>query len=86
MALVIVKNRDSGVKFVCKEPNKLVIKFVFCHKVIVEEVIVLVMRCKFGNQVANAITDSATSIVTNRYFGRWIILTSVVIVIGAEGL
>ena len=84
VAFVIVKVRDSGVKLVCKDPNKLVTKLVFCHKVIVEEVIALVMRCKFGNQAANAIIDSATNVVTKRYFGCRIILTNVVIVTEAE--
>ena len=84
VALVIVKVRDSGVKLVCREPNKLVTKLVFCHKVIVEEVIALVMRCKFGNQAEKAIIDSVTIIVTKRYFGCRIIFTNVVIAIGGE--
>ena len=78
--------RDKGVKLVCKEPSKLVNKFVFCRKVIVFEVIALVMRCTFGNQAAKATTDNATNNVTNIYFGRWIIPTSVVIFIEVEDL
>ncbi len=80
VALTIVKFRDSGVKLVCKEPSKLVTKLVFCHSVMVEEVMALVMRCKFGSQAANATNMSATSIVTTIYFGCRSIRASVVII------
>src|SRR3989344_8049616 len=86
VALIIVMVLENGEKLVCKEPNKLVTKLVFCHKVMVEEVTVFVMRCKFGNQAAKATIVNATIIVTNIHFGCRIIFTSVAIVIGAEDL
>ena len=86
VALIIVTVRDKGVKLVCKYPNKLVIRLVFCHKVMVFEFMALVTRCKFGNQAANATTVNATTVVTNMYLGCLIIFTSVAIATGAEGL
>ena len=83
-ALIIVMVRENGEKLVCKEPNKLVIKLVFCHKVNVSEVIALVMRCKFGSQAAKATTVNATIVVTNTYLGWPIIFTSVAIVTEGE--
>ena len=77
-ALVIVSALESGVKFVSSEPSKAVSKFVFSHMFMVEEVIVFVMRCKFGNQAAKAIITNETIAVIRRYLGRRI--TAIVVI------
>ena len=68
---------DKGVKLVCNDPSKLVNRFVFCHKVIDPEVIALVMRCKFGNQAAKAMTNKVMEIDSIKYFGLVITFTTV---------
>ena len=79
IALKIVRFRDNGVKFVCKEPSKLVTRLVFCHNVMVDDVIALVIRWIFGSHAAKAININATSRVNTKYFGCRNIPTSVVI-------
>lgn len=79
VALIIVRALESGVKFVSSEPSKAVSKFVFSHMVMLEEVIVFVMRCKFGNQAAKAIITNEIIVVIRRYLGRRIIYAIVVI-------
>ena len=79
VALRIVIFRESGVKLVSKEPNRLVIRFVFCHNVIVDDVITLVIRWKLGSHAAKAMSSRATTIVTNKYFGCLIIFNKVII-------
>lgn len=69
----MVTLRDNGEKLVCKDPSRLVNRLVFCHRVIVEDVITLVIRCKFGNQAAKAITINVTDMDSTRYLGLVII-------------
>ena len=68
MALRIVRLLDKAVKFVCKEPSKLVSKLVFCHTVIVDEVITLVIKCTFGSHAEKAMSSSVISIEVTTYF------------------
>ena len=65
---------------VCSDPNKPVNKLVFCHKVMVELVMVRMIKCKLGNQAANAITIKATAIATAKYFGLVITFATVTII------
>lgn len=65
---------------VWSDPSKLVNKFVFCHKVIVPEVMTLVIRCRFGNQAAKAMTIKVTDMDSAKYLGLVIILNNVAMI------
>lgn len=85
IALVTVTDLDNGVKLVCKDPKSPVSKLVFCHRVIVELVIVLVIKCKLGSQAEKAKTIKLTKKVNAKYFGDNIIFTTLAIITGAKG-
>ena len=74
-------------KLVSRDPIRAASKFVFCHRVMDPEVMVLVMRCRFGSHAAKAIITSATATVTAMYLGRMSIPESeTILVIEGVGL